>query len=218
MFILLVILIISFPIKVKAYCDYQELSRLKNIASNINYKIDYIEKDNKVEFTITLVNLHPEIYIRDVSNNKFYYYSDVIKGKNELVLKGYSSGKTIRYDIYNNIKEFCDSEVLLSKYVTLPPYNPYYKDPICSGAEEYKLCQKWINMNMNYNNFKKEVENYKIMKDKKPIEEPVDEQPKDINIILGFYMKYYIYILSSIIIGCLVWIYFLRKKDNLDFS
>lgn len=218
MLFLLVFLIISIPIRVEAFCDYQELARIKKIASNVTYKVDYIEKNGTVEFSVTLLNLHPEIYFKDVTNNTFYYYKNSINNTHEIVINGYSPGKTIQYEFYNIEKEYCDNQILLNKYVTLPPYNPFYNDSVCNDAKEYKLCQKWIELNMDYNSFKQQVENYKKERNKGPVEEPIDDSPKNIDKVLDFFIEYYVYILSTIIIVCLIFIYQLNKKDNFDFS
>lgn len=215
---MLFFLIISIPDSVKAYCDYNELARLKNIASNVTHSVEYIEKEDTVEFIVTLVNLHPDIYIKDVNKNSFYYYDNAGKETHEIVINGYIPGNTIKYEIYNVQQQFCDNQVLLDKYVTLPPYNPFYDDSACVGAEEYRLCQKWTEVKVDYVTFKKEVEKYKRERDKNLNEEPNDEDLGTIGKFLSFFVKYYIYILSAIILVCLILIYRINKKNSFDFS
>lgn len=214
---MLFFLIISIPNSVKAYCDYNELARLKKIATNVTHSVEYIEKDNNVEFIVTLVNLHPDIYIKDTIKNTFYYYSDAGKETHEIVISGYKPGNTIKYEVYNVQQPYCDIQVLLDKYVTLPPFNPFYNDAVCADAEEYRLCQKWVEVKVDYATFKKEVEKYKRGRDKNLEDEPKDDLG-NVGKFLSFFVKYYIYILGAIILVCLILIYRINKKNSFDFS
>ncbi len=217
LFILFMFFIILVPNKVDALCDYNEKARLKAIAANITFKTDHIESDGQVEFFITLSNLHPELYVKDVMGYKFHYYNASAKNPKELTIGGYSHGRTIQYEFYTK-NAGCTNEVLLIRYVTLPPYNRFYNDPLCKGLESYTLCQKWVVNNLSYGNFKKQIEDYK----NRPIVDPDDEDPGEkidhFDMIANFLGKYYVYILMTIIIVCLISIYRINKKDSFDFS
>ena len=68
-----------FPSIVNAECDYNERSRLQSLASNLGYSYNYTETDeginSKVNLSITITNLMPELYIVDQTNINAYYYN-----------------------------------------------------------------------------------------------------------------------------------------------
>ena len=109
----------------------------------------------------------------------------------------------------------CDSSVIYYIYVATPAYNPYYSDPICEGVN-YKYCNKWQKNTLSYEEFIRNVEEYKNKKD--VIE--IDDNVKGIfDIILEFYINNYYIILPTLIIIILIYIVINsiinRKKNNL---
>lgn len=205
LYILIVYIFLCFPITVFAdRCSNEEKIAFASLAKNISVTYDYIEQNNQVSFNIILTNLQPGLKIKDVMNNREYYYSS-----SELILYGYQPGNNYRFDVYSYS---CDSK-LYSHYVTLPGYNKYYSDPVCNEVNA-SVCQKWITINYDYDTFVKEVNKYKIQK----IEKPIEENKEVLGIyyyIINFFVKYYYIVLPIIIIICSVIIYIQRKKDSL---
>lgn len=192
-----------FPIKISAQCSNSEIIRRSSLAKNISITYNYIEENGQVSFYITLSNLQPDFYIKDVQNQKQYYYTS-----NEIVLYGYKPNTSYRFDVYG-VGE-CN-ERLYSHYVNLPGYNPYYNDPICVGVNS-SICQKWVNINYNYDTFVKEVNKIK-QKTQVKEENQVEEEPLGIyDYILKFFISYYYIILPIIIVVCLVIIIIQNKK------
>lgn len=214
--IIMMFLFTIHPKTVKAQiytCDYKEKARLTAIASNITTSVDYKEKNNKIEFIVTITNLHPDIYIKDVNNNIDYKYNKKSSNPKELVLKGYKDNQNIKYEIYS-VKRLCKNDILTSKYVVTPPYNKYYNDPLCKIHSTHRLCRKWIKNNYDYKTFKKELETKEI---KAPIEEEVEEEKDFLTKVVMFLMEYYIYISACVIIIVSGAIYVFRiKKGDFD--
>ena len=205
LFMTLMVLMI-LPHEVKAVCSNSEISKFSSFATNVSIAYDYVESNGQVSFNIVLTNLRPELYISDVANQTNYYYNN----SSEIVLTGFKANRNYRFDIYAGS---CNSR-LYSLYVTLPGYNPYYNDPICTGVT-HNICQKWINMKYDYDTFVQEVKKIKAITEKK---DEVIAEEKYLGIydyILIFYTKYYFLILPAIIITCILVIIRERKKDSL---
>lgn len=207
---LILFMAILFPFSVDAaLCDNAEKIRLQSLAQNITYSYDYIEENGNVSFTFTFNNMHSDLYLIDTKNKTTFNYSG-----EELVLGGFKDGTSYKFEV-RTTNVFCNSSTLYYIYITTPAYNPYYSDPICIGLD-YKYCNKWQKNTFSYDDFIKDVENYK----QSLIEQP--EQIEDVkgifDTIIEFYSKYY-YIILPIIIGLgLIYIIILmikRKRNDL---
>lgn len=210
---ILLALILLFPIaKVSALnCSYSDLAYLKKLASNINYTYKYNEYNGNVTFSVTLTNLQNNLYIVDKTKNTTYSYTG-----SEITIDNYTSGQVVKYDIYTNSGD-CTDQILYSIALTLPTYNPYYNDELCSTIPNYELCQKWSTHGLTYEKFQSSVSSYlnnlKIEEENKnKIENNEDDiwQP-----IIDFILKYYYIPLSVIIVGGGIAIYIINKKSNI---
>ena len=206
--------IIIIPIRTKALCSVADKMRYNSLATNIVTSYDYIEKDNSVSFNITIHNVHSDLVLVDKSTNKRYQSNK--SGLNSFVISGLDDGKNYSFAVYAKAGD-CSSRLFNTLYVNLPKYNKYYKDPVCDGASNYLMCQKWAETgDMTYDEFKKDVENYKS--DNIAIEESVVvEEKKWLYIIGDFWAKYYLYILSSIIVVTSIILIIIKKRDSYDF-
>ena len=123
-------------------------------SSNLSFNT-YKISDNKATFDITVANMTNDIYLYDSFSDKKYIKTG------EFVINDFNDGTKYRFFIKSNDKN-CKDEVLLTKYITLPKYNPYYGDPICKGIESYELCQRWGAFNIgSYKEYKSKIEKYK---------------------------------------------------------
>ena len=197
---------------VKAVCNYQEDSRVKQLASNVFISYDYHNDTNT--FSIVLTNLHPDIYIYDTVKRQFYYYN----GSSNMTIDGYKPGENVKFNIHSNLSN-CQGQVKYFQYISLPFYNQYYLDPLCEGLDEYSLCQKWTTHGIKkYEDFVKEVTAYKLSLENSTVEEPVIVPTiTKTTTFIDFLLNYYYYILIIIIIGCLSGMYYLTKKDRFNF-
>jgi len=209
---ILVLLLIPKVVNAAWYCDYSTLARLKAYASNINTSYDYVMENNTPKFTITITNVYKTMILYDNTNKK-YYYPDGNKDLSDFTLSGYDNGKSYKFTIYTNESK-CTENIIYSFYVTLPTFNPYYNDPLCANYQDYKLCQKWSNTGLTYENFQKEMTSYITVygNDNKS-----SDTKTTIPTWLQFYLKYYLLILPGVIVICFGIMYSYYKNDDFDF-
>lgn len=199
------------PKNVKALlCDNEEKVRWQSLAQNVTYSYDAIEKDGKVTFSVTFSNLVDGLMIMDDKTSKEHPYT-----KPELTITGLRANTSYRYGVYTT-EYRCKYQLLYTIYVNIPPYNPYHKDSLCEGIENYKLCQKWTQITYSYDEWKQKVTKYKeSLKEEKPIEEEEKGELSLIEKIIDIYGKTYYIVLPLIIgIGGII-IYVYNKKRNL---
>lgn len=235
-----IIVFAFFPIIVHAECPYDVQSKLKKVASNINYDYNYTENNNTVNFTIRFTNVTPQIYIYDEIHNKSYYNT----GSNELKITGFESGKQYKFIVKSTDavvssptvtvpvmidgqwvdqtytvgleNDGCKNDTLYTMYITLPTYNKYYADPLCSGNESYTLCQKWNKLDLTESEFKKQLNEYINRKSDENQVIIKHKSKSTFDYIIEFYQNYYFIILGVIIIGCGYFIY--REKNKQGFE
>lgn len=194
-----------FPMFTKALiCDNKTLVRYKNIAGNITTTYDYIEENNDVKFFITFSNMSSELYMLD-ENDKRYSSSS------ELILSDLKPGTSYKFRLYANNSD-CET-VLNTIYINLPYYNSYYKDPICDNLD-YKYCNKWQKNTFTYEEFVKNVEDYRKSLEK---EDDIKEKKESgiFDFIVDFYVKNYYYILPTIIVLSIIYMIRNVRKDDL---
>lgn len=193
------------------YCKYSDIAKYKGLASNITTFYEYIENENNLTFSITLVNLNENLYIVDATSDEKYYYDN-----NELTIYDYEPGQVVKYKVYST-DENCANEVLYTIRVILPDYNPFYMDPVCDGISNYVFCQKWYKNNLDYDSFVAKVNSYKESLNK----EIIIEQDKFIDeynfwdSIISFWNDYYHVISISIILLCGIFICIANKKNDI---
>lgn len=214
-FLIITLFLIKPSIHALSYagCEYSTVSKYKSLVTNVNISYDYRIVNGKVYFDVTLTNITPGMYFRDSQTGKTYTYNNTSNG--EITIKNYT-GNSGSYKFYSNTKN-CNSILMGTKYYKFPIYNQYYNDPLCSDISGYSLCQRWVNKNISYSEFKKLVNEYK--ESLKVIDVP--EEPEVINKnfldnIIDFYVKYYYLMLPIIIIICVIVMYNQRKKNKFD--
>ncbi len=206
---LFVLLLVVFPTSTYAYynaCNNTDTVKLNKLASNILTNYTYTETTNGIKFKIIINNLNSNLYIYDVNKKQTYYSTG------EITLENYYQKQTVEYKVYSNLP-YCKGYYINSIFVKLPSYNKYYKDELCVGIEDYKLCRKWINVNLSYDEFKKEIIDYKDRLNKK--DDNKMENTKSIyEVILDFYLDYYYIILPITIILGVTIIFLVKKKQE----
>lgn len=197
--------LLLFPITGKAACSNSENVKLKNIAGNIN--LTYVFKEENGTFDITLSNVRGEVYVKTPTGQ-------ILSSTGEdITIGGYAPNQSYGFKVYTTSNN-CPNKILLTKYITTPSYNPFYNKPVCTGAEEYKYCQKWIKNPYSEGDFEKVVNQYKEEKNKKNPEEKKEEVKGIYDYLMDFYSKYYYFILPVIIGVCLLIIFRRKKKEE----
>lgn len=214
--ILAIFLFLLCPFKTTA----DDLTKFKNLASNVTYDYTYEEKDGKVIFTIRFVNVNKELMIIDETHDKSYWETD----DGIINISGFEENKTYEFSVYGvtygESVKFQQKKVHqiipdteLTIYVTLPKYNQYYTDEVCVGNEEYELCNKWANHSLDHEEFVKQVQKYASLKEKK---ESIDSETQHFD-YRYFLAEYSVLILTAISIVILIIIYLIqnsREKKN----
>ena len=206
------LLALLIPFKVLgADCDFKDVARYQALASNVKFNYEFVESSKT--FNIIITNMPDELYFEITSSGEVFSSRTV--GSSETVLYGYTSGsyrfRIVPYD------PACYESTVGNGYVNLPYYNSYYNDPVCNGAENYKLCQKWNKVDLSYDDFVKNVEAYKkslVKEEVTQVEETVEDDFLN-KIIVGF-LDNYVIILISIIVICSVLIVILSRKGKFD--
>lgn len=209
LFIILVLFVVC-PKNVKALlCENVDKVRYQDLAKNISYSYDAVEKNGNVKFTVTFSNIPEHFAIKNVNRNEWYSYKN-----SELKIANLESNKNYRFDIYVESDDGCDNISLYTFNISLPYYNKYYTDSLCKGIEQYKLCQKWINAQYTYEEWKIQVNKYRDSLEQSRIPTEDENQQSWMEKIIEFYGKTYYIILPLIIgIGGLIIFVYNRKKD-----
>lgn len=179
-------------------CEYSVISKLKSLVTNINLSYDYRIENNTAYFDVTLTNMTPDMYFYDMTNRKYYYYSDTNNG--EIIIKNYNN-KSGTYKFYS-AKNECYGLSLGSKYYKLPSYNKYYNDELCANNSNYSLCQKWSEINYSREEFLKLINDYKNNKEEEEFEGNITYDKEFFDYLAEFYINYYYYLLIAIIVIC----------------
>lgn len=210
LFKLAILLLLVFPVSTKAYynsCSVSDTVKLNKVASNVlSNHMYYTDSNGNLKFKIIINNLHNYLYLYDPQKKQTYYSTG------EIEISNYSPGVTLEFKLYSNLS-YCKGVYINSLYVNLPQYNKYYNDKLCEGIEEYKLCKRWTKMSLSYEDFKKNVINYRnsLKKDNVSVS---DKDKSFIEIILDFYFDYYFVILPPIVIVSGIIIYIIKRKEE----
>ncbi|MBQ9072509.1 MAG: hypothetical protein IJY25_05080 [Bacilli bacterium] len=190
-------------------CDYSVISRLKSLVTNVNTTYDYHMENNTPVFDLTITNVTSDMYFVDSITDRTYYYSDTNNG--EITIYGYNvSSGNLRF--YSNVGE-CYGVKLGTKYYNFPKYNIYYNNSLCSDIPNFSLCQKWIDVNYSYSEFKKLVLEYKNKQIDQEEQIQVEYQKGLFDKLIEFYVNYYYIILGLIIIVCGI-VIFIKSRNN----
>lgn len=241
--IVVTLILMLFPItKVFAVCPSDSLSELKTLATNINYDYSYTETNNGAIFQVRFTNVHPKLYIYDDINKKAYTgdvngevkignlspgkqykfivrSSDGATSSNRQEVTVIIDGKdtTIVYDSGDNNAE-CQNIDITTKYVNLPYYNAYYKDPLCKGMEQYDICSKWNKNTMTYDNFQEEIQKLKNQGQNDNIKKEKKDEKTLIELIMDFVQQNVILITFSVVLIGIIGILIYRKSKESSFN
>ena len=99
-------------------------------------------------------------------------------------------------------------------YIVTPGYNPYYRDSICKGIEDYSLCQRWVSINDSYDKWKERVQIYKEKRKQEETEIPTENRKESwFEQFLEFWSEYYAYILGITILISIITMVIIKRRD-----
>lgn len=209
-YILFVLMFVLCPIQINALmCNNESKVKYSEMARNISVNYEYQETDNDVIFNIKITNIPETFIIVDVKNNITYNYNS-----SELIIPNVSKNTSYKFNVLKN-DDACSWEIFYTHYINIPAYNVYYKDEVCKEIEDYKLCSKWLNVTSSYEEWKNKVVEYKNSLNVSTDEKIKEEEKTIFEVIFDFYLDYYYFILPTIIVLCLVCVYFYNRKNDL---
>lgn len=194
-------------------CEYSSFVKIQKHAMQVNITSSFEEKDESVTYSITVYNLRQNQYVVDTSTGKQYSYGYDKNNPSEVTINNIEKSGIYKFEVYS-LDNDCNDNPLNTIYVTLPTYNKYYKDKLCKGIENYKLCQRWFGTSITYEQFRNQVSEYKASLNQNSSE----EEQSFFDYILELYIDNYYIILPILIFILLVPIYIIyQKKYKVDF-
>ena len=199
------------PLITHAECDYQRQAELSRIASNVQFSYNY-NMNEGLTFTLYVNNLTDDIYVVDS-------YGQRLSGTGEKQLiyspsrvSGFQSGDQVRFEIYSNDSN-CPNNLLITKYVNFPIFNPYSNLDDCKQNPNFKYCQIWMDTSsVTHEQFTSELNSAK----NQPTEEAEEIKQSIFEEILSVLARPQIMIVGSILLILVLislFIYILKRKN-----
>ena len=147
------------PLITHAECDYQRQAELSRLASNVQFNYTYNILDS-VAFNLYVTNLTNDIYVVDSYGNYFVGEGEKSLTYSTLNIPSFSDGASVTYQIFSNDNN-CKNELLMTKTINFPHYNPLSKLSECTANPGFRYCQVWQNINsVSMSQFEQELSKY----------------------------------------------------------
>lgn len=175
-------------------CDYSTKSKQRVLANNVNFNLDYYIKSDDAIFKITITGLDDDLYIM---------YNNIRYDGNNIVIDNLNGGEKYKFDIYSDAYNFCSFGTLRSKSISTPVYNKFYNDSLCLNYKNESICNRWVSINMSYDDFKKNIAS---LEKKENNDVQVDVKKNNLNNYLG------IIIICFTLLSCGISIFIKRRN------
>jgi len=212
------LVLLLIPIQIDA-CTNSDLSIQRELTNNINTLIEYDIVNDRPVFAITITNIPRDMRIVDLSTGQEYAGGNFAE-HNELTIKGYSPGQTIRFEVFGYAS--CVGTVIVPISVIIRPFNPFSLDPICKNAREFNMCSRWEPVSVSRDVFVKRVEEFIDRRDERLAREEL--KPLELNSwekALAFIGSNYIAIVIVVIVLVIMVAVIQKiamKKNQFDFK
>ena len=190
----------------------------------INYEpIKQVDPNNEYityyMIDIKIYNLTPglNVVVSNDSGNMYAVNPDLNADKNGIITLRVTETdrvKKFKFDIES--EKLCYGKKLRTIDLTIPKYNTYSQQEICSDIPTFYLCREYINFDIDSEKFIENVENYKKRIEKKEVTNPDSTNNNVINTTVDSTfstISEYKYIIVGVIIfiGIIVTILIIRK-------
>ena len=155
----LLLIIVSFFLYLNVYavdipaCTTSEMSRLKELANNVQFKVDSeISEEKELEivtkiYTLDIVNLDNDLQIKYMSDNTDEDLEDskeVTITSTKEVNEAFFPSQTVEFKIYAYTANRCTGRLLKTVKVKFPYFNSYYyfNKEKCSEYPNFKYCNE----------------------------------------------------------------------------
>lgn len=149
----LTLLIIS-PVNIHADCQ----SDFNAIADK--FKVTYKYNEEADDFTITIINGDRNSYTVKFATNELARAAKYAASGDSMIVTLNNYKDTEFYYGFLGFYGNCRNVVLKEETIQLKKYNPYADDPLCSGNEEFVLCQKEYKEPIERETFVSRIETY----------------------------------------------------------
>ena len=207
---ILLLLLLLFPIKlfakydvVDARCTNSIKASLRTDANDVIYRLSKEIKGDKVTYKAIFYNLTKDMYLAS-SNGETY---------NSNVIKDLEPGSTLQIIIYASNSTYCEGYKIITKIISVPYYNKYYKNELCTGYENYYLCKENSNVNLSEKEFEKKMKEYIESLENKEKEEVKPQEEVTKFDIIGFVLLYkYFFIGGFLLVLIIISIIIINNK------
>lgn len=176
-------------VKAASLCSVEDQARLNKIAGSV--KAVYEEAQEELDpssyisnietgegpfytsyFNIIFTNVTKDIYVK-ITNDyndevKFIRYQDTEEGTYSFRWNNIDEIVRFTYEVYSSNDTSCRDEKYFTNYLVTPKYNKFHDYLICEGIEDYLPCQKYISVDMEFDEQQNKIEEYlKVEDDKK---------------------------------------------------
>ncbi len=174
------------PNCVFAFCPSSTLQEYKEYARNTNIKYSLINKDVlEGNYRLTFRNLNYNIYAK-IKNTDITYKNEDEENENAIATNDaiYKGGSSITIDYYT-IDGLCPNDVIYTVKLNIPKYNIYYDTDTCSGITNYEYCNEYVFTDMNYDELKNRIDEYRESHEIEKVIEEEDNLKDMLPIIIG---------------------------------
>lgn len=227
---LLAVIILSFMIykpcahALSDTCTSTEKIRLRELATATKISYEYYETANNISggtfhgYKVSIINFKPDFYVYDTERATYFSTTN----DSVAISDSFLGGITYKLPFYASDGTICEGYLIMTKYIKMPYYNPYWEDPLCDGHEDYILCKKFNSVAVDSKDeFDERMKAYiksLVYKDNQdPVETPINEKSA-FEKIADFVIDHYMYFLISIIIlgtAAIVFIEVKRRRNIL---
>lgn len=212
-YLILLILLLFLPFKVNAVydvinpdCTNSLKTSLREEGKNVLYRIGRVDGDKGVTFTVYFYNVTNNLIITDKDDKPY----------NDTKIEGLKAGSKISVNIYSSKNNACEGYKVSTKIINIPYYNPYFESELCTGYENFSLCEEGKNVLVSKEEFENKLLEYKkTLKEEDIEEEIIDDLVEEVHFSLyDFLSEYGIYIIIPIVIIFVIVLIIIIKKKN----
>ena len=102
-------------------CTYEIKAELRNLASNVNFNLDYDIVNDEASFKLTITGVDSGLYVVDDDNHRY-------DGGQDIVINNIKGGAKIKYRVRSVYYDACINKDLYVKSISTPYYNKYYNN------------------------------------------------------------------------------------------
>lgn len=204
-------IILFMPLNVNALhevidsrCTNTLKTSLREEANDVVYRLSKVESANGVTYTAYFYNLTDNINI---------YLSDNIVYDNKI--ENLKPGSNITITIYSSNNNYCAGYKVKTLIINVPFYNPYFGTKLCSGFDDFYLCQEHTNVSLTEEEINKKLNEYKESLTYEKIDEKEeDTEEENNNSVLDTINEYKYYFIGVIVFIILFIVVNLIKKNK----